>query len=70
MAIALKNEWFSKGEYAERYLKPALELIPLKNGASSDLLVVWHKDKMCTLLHDRFEWYWRAGSFSSRHIEI
>lgn len=59
-AIARKNEWFWEGEQAERYLKQGLELSPVQNEASFDLVVAWHGNAIGTLSHDGFEWYWRA----------
>lgn len=59
-AIARKNEWFWEGEQAERYLKQGLELSPVQNEASFDLIVAWHGNPIGTLSHDGFEWYWRA----------
>lgn len=59
-AIARKNEWFWEGEQAERYLKQGLELSPVQNEASFDLVVAWHGNVIGTLSHDGFEWYWRT----------
>jgi serine/threonine-protein kinase HipA len=58
--IARKNEWFWEGEQAERYLKQGLELSPIQNEASFNLVVAWHGNQIGTLSHDGFEWFWRA----------
>ena len=60
-ALARENEWFREGEGAERFLlaRPGGAKVPV-NKAVLDLLVAWHGEPLGHLIHDGFEWRWKA----------
>lgn len=60
-ALARENEWYREGEGAERFLlaQPGAAKVPA-NKAALDLLVAWHGESLGRLLHDGFEWRWKA----------
>ncbi len=60
-ALARENEWYREGEGAERFLlaQPGAAKVPV-NKAALDLLVAWHGEPLGRLLHDGFEWRWKA----------
>ncbi|MDI4655041.1 type II toxin-antitoxin system HipA family toxin [Xanthobacter autotrophicus] len=60
-ALARENEWYREGEGAERFLlaQPGGAKVPV-NKAALDLLVAWHGEPLGRLLHDGFEWRWKA----------
>jgi serine/threonine-protein kinase HipA len=60
-ALARENEWYREGEGAERFLlaQPGAAKVPV-NKAALDLLVAWHGEPLGRLIHDGFEWRWKA----------
>lgn len=60
-ALARENEWYREGEGAERFLmaQPGMAGAPV-NKAALDLLVAWHGEPLGRLIHDGFEWRWKA----------
>lgn len=60
-ALARENEWYREGEGAERFLlaQPGAAKVPV-NKAALDLLVAWHGETLGHLIHDGFEWRWKA----------
>ncbi|OYZ91577.1 MAG: phosphatidylinositol kinase [Rhodospirillales bacterium 24-66-33] len=60
-ALARENEWYREGEGAERFLlaQPGTAKVPV-NKAALDLLVAWHGEPLGRLIHDGFEWRWKA----------
>lgn len=60
-ALARENEWYREGEAAERFLlaQPGAAMVPV-NKAALDLLVAWHGEPLGRLIHDGFEWRWKA----------
>lgn len=60
-ALARENEWYREGEGAERFLlaEPGAAKA-LVNKAALDLLVAWHGEPLGRLIHDGFEWRWKA----------
>lgn len=60
-ALARENEWYREGEGAERFLlaQPGGAKVPA-NKAALDLLVAWHGEPLGCLIHDGFEWRWKA----------
>jgi serine/threonine-protein kinase HipA len=57
-ALARQNDWHREGERAERFLKMAPLVIPVRNQAALDLIVAWHSEAIGHLTHDGFEWRW------------
>ena len=60
-ALARENEWYREGEGAERFLlaQPGAAKAPV-NKAALNLLVAWHGETLGHLIHDGFEWRWKA----------
>jgi serine/threonine-protein kinase HipA len=60
-ALARENEWYREGEGAERFLlaQPGAAKVPV-NKAALDRLVAWHGEPLGRLIHDGFEWRWKA----------
>jgi len=60
-ALARENEWYREGEGAERFLlaQPGAAKVPV-NKAALNLLVAWHGETLGHLIHDGFEWRWKA----------
>ncbi|MGO7034954.1 type II toxin-antitoxin system HipA family toxin [Rhizobium ruizarguesonis] len=61
--LARDNDWLDEGRAADRFLKqkPAAR-IAVTNQAALDLIVAWHGAPIGNLMHDGFEWRWRAAN--------
>ncbi|WP_083219995.1 type II toxin-antitoxin system HipA family toxin [Hoeflea olei] len=60
--LARENEWYREGELAERYLLREPVEFDFRNEAALDFIVAWHGTTIGHLLHDGFEWRWKADT--------
>lgn len=60
-SLARENEWYREGESAERFLLHRPNAVPNRNAAGVDLIVAWHAVPLGHLIHDGFEWRWKAS---------
>lgn len=60
--LARDNEWLTEGSAAERFLKrKPTAAVATVNQAALDLIVAWHGAPIGNLVHDGFEWRWKAS---------
>ena len=57
-ALARKNDWYRKGEGAEKFLLRGPSIAPARNEAAFALTAARHGLPIGTLVHDGFEWRW------------
>ncbi|MDF0663556.1 MULTISPECIES: type II toxin-antitoxin system HipA family toxin [unclassified Rhizobium] len=60
--LARDNDWLNEGSAAERFLKrKPTAAVAITNQAALDLIVAWHGVPIGNLVHDGFEWRWKAS---------
>ncbi|MBB3527604.1 type II toxin-antitoxin system HipA family toxin [Rhizobium sp. BK456] len=60
--LARDNDWLNEGSAAERFLKrKPTAAVAITNQAALDLIVAWHGVPISNLVHDGFEWRWKAS---------
>ncbi|WP_112989562.1 HipA domain-containing protein [Rhizobium sp. AN80A] len=60
--LARDNDWLNEGSAAERFLKrKPSAAVAVINQATLDLIVAWHGAAIGNLVHDGFEWRWKAS---------
>lgn len=59
-ALARENAWYKEGEQSERFLLRNVSSPAVSNEAAFELFVAWHGSPIGNLVHDGFEWRWRA----------